>query len=131
MRILVQSLLRRGNADRRQQFHAALSRGGRVEFKVLLQRFDELTTDGQHRVERRHRILEHHRQRAATQLAQWLGSKPRQVLSIEHHAAGELCLLRQQLQDRARQHGLAATGLADDAERPPGTDLEVDTIDRT
>src|ERR1700761_8718580 len=51
-------------------------------------------------------------------------------MAVEHHASGELCLLRQQLQDRARQHGLAATGFADDAERSPGANSEIDVIHR-
>ena len=49
-------------------------------------------------------------------------SKARQILPVEHHAAGKLGLLRQQLQDGARQHGLAAAGFADDAERAAGAD---------
>ena len=130
MRILLQPLLGRGNADRGEQFDAAFGRGRQIEFEMLLQRLDQLGADGQHRIERRHRVLEHHRERPAAQLAQLLRRQLQQVLPVEHHAAGELCLLRQQLQDRARQHGLAATGFADDAERPPGADGEVDMIDR-
>src|SRR5262249_43455098 len=38
---------------------------------------------------------------------------------------------RQKLQDRARQHGLAAAGFADDAERSSGSQGKVDTIDGT
>ena len=102
----------------------------RVEFKVLLQRLDQLAADGQHRVERGHRILKHHRERAAAQLAQRLGRKPRQILPVEPHAAGESCLLRQQLQDRTRQHGLAAAGFADNAEGLSGRDAEIDLIHR-
>jgi hypothetical protein len=33
------------------------------------------------------------------------------------------------LQDRARQHGLAAAGLADNAKRPARTECKVDAID--
>ena len=101
-----------------------------VQLEVLLQRLDQLGADGQHRIERGHRVLEHDRQRTAAQLAQFLRRQLQQILPIEHHAAGEFCFLRQQLQDRARQHGLAATGLADHAERPTGADGEVDTVHR-
>ena len=104
--------------------------GGLIEFEMLLQRLDQLGADGQHRIERGHRILEHHRQRAAAQFAQFLRREPHQILAVEHHPAGEFCLLRQQLQDRARQHGLAATGFADDAERAAGADREIDMIHR-
>ena len=117
VRILRQPLLGRGDADRGEQFDAALGGGGVVEFEMLLQRLDQLGADREHRVERGHRVLEHDRQRPAAQLAQFLRRELQQVLPVEHHAAGELCLLRQQLQDRPRQHGLAAAGFADDAER--------------
>ena len=131
MRILRQPLFGRGNADRGEQFDAALAGGGIVEFEMLLQRLDQLGADGQHRIERRHRILEHHRQRPAAQLAQFLRRKLQQVLPIEHHTAGELCLLRQQLQDGPRQHGLAAAGFADDAERLACADSEIDMVHST
>ena len=41
-----------------------------IELEMLLQSLDQLGADGQHRIERRHRVLEHDRQRAAAQLAQ-------------------------------------------------------------
>ncbi len=130
MRILHQSLLRRGNADRRQQFHAAPLRRGAVKLKMLLQRFDQLGADGQDRIERGHRVLEHDRERPAAKLAQAFGIEPDQILTVKHHAAGKLGLLRQQLQDGARQHGLAATGFADNAERSAGADGKIDLIHR-
>ena len=130
MRVLHQPLLGRGNADRGEQLDAAFGGGRKIKLEMFLQRLDQLGADGQDRVERRHRVLEHDRQRSSAQLAQLLRRQLQQVLPVEHHAAGELCLLRQQLQDRARQHGLAATAFADDAERPPGADGEVDMIDR-
>jgi len=34
------------------------------------------------------------------------------------------------LKDGARQHGLAATGFADDPEGSPGADRQIDMIDR-
>ena len=130
MRILRQPLLGRGNADGREQFDAALAGGGVVELEMLLQRLDQLRADREHRIQRGHRILEHDRQRAAAQLAQFLRRELQQVLPVEHHAAGEFCLLRQQLQDRPRQHGLAAAGFADHAERLPRADREVHPIHR-
>ena len=56
--------------------------------------------------------------------------EPHQILAVEHHAAGQFRFLRQQLQDRARQHGLAAAGFADDAERPAGADGQIDMVHR-
>jgi hypothetical protein len=68
---------------------------GSSAIEMLLQGLGQLRADGQHRIERGHRILEHHRERASAQLAQRLRRAAHQVLSVEHHAAGELCLLRQ------------------------------------
>ena len=45
-----------------------------------------------------------------------------QVLTLEDDTTRELRLLWQKLQDRARQHGLAATGFADNAERFAGAE---------
>ncbi|KTT88714.1 hypothetical protein NS44R_15085, partial [Mammaliicoccus sciuri] len=130
VRVLFQPLLGRGDADFRQQFDAALPRPGEVELEMFLNGLDQLGADGQHRVERGHRILKHHRQRAAAQLAQFLRRQLGQILSAEHHPAGQFRLLGQQLQDGARQHGLAAAGFADNAERPAGADGEIDMIHR-
>ena len=130
MRILRQPLLGRRDSNRREQFDAAPGGCGVVKFEMFLQRLDQLGADRQHRVQRGHRILEHDRQRPAAQLAQFLRRELQQVLPVEHHAAGELCLLRQQLQDRPRQHGLAAAGFADDAERLAGANGEVHPIHR-
>jgi hypothetical protein len=128
VRVLHQSLFRCGNTDRGQQLDAASLRGCAVEFEMLLQGFDQLGADGQDRIERGHRVLEHHRQRPAAQLAQAFGIERHQILPVEHHAAGQFGFLRQQLQDGARQHGLAATGFADHAERLAGPDFQVDLV---
>ena len=130
MRILHEALLGRGDSDRREQFNAAPGGGGVVQFEMLLQRLDQLGADREHRVERGHRILEHDCQRPPAQLAQFLTRELQQVLPVEHHAAGKLCLLWQQLQDRPRQHGLAAAGFADDAERLARAHREVHPIHR-
>ena len=44
--------------------------GGRSDAEMRVQRLDELRADGQHRVERAHRVLEHHGNRRAAQPAQ-------------------------------------------------------------
>jgi hypothetical protein len=95
---------------------------------VLLQRLDQLGANGQHRIERSHRILEHDRERPAAKFAQAFGVKSHQILPVKHHAAGKSGFPRQQLQDRARQHGLAAAGFADNAEGSTGTDPQIDLI---
>ncbi|MHC2878865.1 hypothetical protein ACVI53_001735 [Bradyrhizobium barranii subsp. barranii] len=102
MRILREPLLRRRDADGGEQLDAALPRRRRVELEMLLDRLHQLGADGQHRVERGHGVLEHDREVAPAQAPQTLGVKPHQILAVEHHASGQLRLLRQELKHRAR-----------------------------
>src|SRR4051812_45749394 len=95
---------------------------------MFLQRFDQLRADRQHRVERGHRVMEHHRERPCAQLAQAFAIEADEIPAVEHHAARELCLLRQQLEDRPRQHGLAAAGFADHAKGLPRSHRQVHPI---
>ena len=57
-------------------------------------------------------------------------SVPREVVTVEPHLSAHRGGARQQPQDGARQHGLAAAGLADDAERAPRLQREIDAIHR-
>src|SRR5262252_7160520 len=97
---------------------------------MLPQGLDDLPADRQHRVERGQRVLEHHGDRAAAQPAQRLGIEPGEVPAVEHHAAANPRTARRELQNGARQHGLAAAGFADDAEGMAGFETEIDLIDR-
>ena len=56
-----------GNADFVQQLDRALPRRRRAQAHVQPQHFDQLVTDGEHRVERGHRLLEDHRDLGAAQ----------------------------------------------------------------
>src|SRR5258708_36934329 len=97
MRILRQSLLRRGNADRSKQLDAAPFRGNAVKFEMLLQRFDQLGADGQYGIERGHRVLEYYRERPAAKFEQPFGIKPHQILPVKSYVAGKFRLCRQTL----------------------------------
>ena len=59
-----------GNADLAQQLDRALARLRARHAHVQPQHFLELQADGEHRVQRRHRLLEDHRDVGAAQLAQ-------------------------------------------------------------
>ena len=119
-----------GNADRRQQLGAAPRRRRRVHAEMRLQRLDDLGADGEHGIERGHRVLEDHGELGPAQLAQFLRRQAGEVAAGEHHPAAEPGALGQQLQDGARQHGLAAARFAHDAQRAAGRQAEIDIVDR-
>src|SRR3546814_6134629 len=67
-----------------------------------------LEADGLHRVQRRHRFLEHHGEAAAAQPAQLRFRQRQQVAPLEEDLAACLRPLRQQPHERQRGHRLAA-----------------------
>src|SRR5262249_10035293 len=103
--------------------------GNRVHADMGLQGLDDLGADGQYRVERGHGVLEHHRELGPAQATQRLGLERDEIAAGEHHPAGEARALGQQLQDGARQHGLAAARFAHDAQRVAGRQRQVDLVD--
>ena len=91
----------------------------------------DLVAHREHRVERRHRLLEDHRDLVAPDLRHLVLGELREVAALEHDRRGRLDPARQvdQPHDRERGHRLAAAGLADDAERAARLDREVDAVD--
>ena len=78
------------------------------------QRLGDLRADGLQRVERRHRLLEHHADAPAAHARTAPRSLARQqVAPVEHDAPGDARARRQQAHDRERGHRLAAAALAD------------------
>src|SRR5262249_17349609 len=73
--------------------------------------------------------LEHHGELRPAQPAQRLRFESGEVSTAEHHPAAEARALGQQLQDGARQHGLATARFADDAQRAAGRQREIDRVD--
>ena len=86
------------------------------------QRLGDLTADGQHRVERRHRLLEDHRDRdrrepcASRARRSSSRSRPSKRMCLPTDASGRRC---DQPQNRKRGDALAAAGLADDRQASP------------
>ena len=116
VRILPQPARRVGDADQLQQLHGAAFRRGMGHAAMLLQPLGELPPDGQHRVQRGHRLLEHHADVAAAHLAHLGFAQAHQVAPGEpdlalRDAAGRV---RDQAQNRHGAHGLAGAALADD-----------------
>ena len=103
-------------------------------------RLDNLIPDGEHRVQRRHRLLEDHRDVSAAHLHQLVLGQPQQVarrrsrLSVEAEQHLPVAALgqvrRQQADDRQGGHGLAAARLAHEAERLSRLDVKAGTVYR-
>src|SRR5581483_10327493 len=101
-----------------------------VHLQVLAQALGDLGADLHHRVERRHRILEHHADLGTPHRAHLLLRQRREIAALEEHLAFAHDVLgRQQPHDRARQHGLARARLAHDAERLALRHLERHPVD--
>jgi hypothetical protein len=91
---------------------------------------DDLVADGERRIERRHRLLEDHRDAIAADVAQRRGRQAKEVGAFEEDfAGGHPARARDEAHDRERGHALAAARFADEAERAAGSDVEIDAVD--
>ena len=110
--------LRIADADAAQHLQdafAALRR--RQVAAVQLEALVQLASDGHGRIERSHGFLEHHADARAAQLAQLGRAGLGDFHALEaDRAAGHHQRRRRQAHDGARRLGLAAAGLADDAD---------------
>ena len=131
MRIVVHALVGIRNLHQPQHFDRLVERGLARQPFVLAQHLGDLLADGVDRIERGHRLLEHHRDvfcADAIHLARIERSKiatliedlPGDDLSGRH---------RDQLEDRHRGHGLAAAGFADHADGLAAPDRQIDAVD--
>ena len=90
-------------------------------------RLDDLVADGEDRIERRHRILEHHRGGFAAHRRQCAAVGAENIDAIERHGlGGDLCRGAEQAQQRQEGHRLAGAGLADDTEAFAFVDVKAD-----
>ena len=121
MRILVDALLRGGDAHVHQQLERLRSSLLLVQLGVIPQILTDLKTDGLLGIQRRHRFLKDHRHVVPTQRThlfpialQLIDSNIALVTVISDGAALNAGQLRQKLHDTGGRHALAAAGLADD-----------------
>ena len=98
---------------------------------VVLDRFPQLKAHREHRVQGRHGLLENHGDRVAAQLAHFLKRELGEVLAFEQDLArfNTPRGIRDQAQDRARSHRLAAARLAHEAADLVLADRETDSVD--
>src|SRR5690606_9149431 len=81
------------------------------------------------RVQRSHRVLEDHRDRAAADPAQLALGEPEQLAPVQLRGAGRAAVVREEPEQR--EHALALPGarLADDAERLAAIEIEREALD--
>ena len=90
-----------------------------------VQALADLLADGEHGIERRHRLLEDHGDLAAADRVQLVLRQLQQVDAAPPHLAGEPQRRPQETDDRSQREALAGTRFADEAEdlaggRPAG-----------
>jgi hypothetical protein len=115
-------------ADDRQHLRAAVRRRKR---RVRREHFVDLVAATHHRIQRGHRLLEHHRHPCAAQrLQSRLGGRQQVLAGEQDLAAGRAKIRRKQAHRRMRDDGLARTGFADEAHDFAGIHGEADAGDR-
>ena len=123
---------RLGDAHQRQHLHGA--HAGRVAAEALMQpqRLGDLVAHRQHRIEARHRLLEHHADLRCRECRAWRASDSvKRSRAVETDRAGDPAgRLRHEPQDRIRRHRLAAAALADDRHRLAGCHRERHAVHR-
>ena len=102
------------------------------DFFVDEERLDDLVGDPHVGVERRHRVLENHRDAFAADGARLGGRAVQQVHAIEHRGAAfdASGRLGDETHEREARHGFARAGFADDAEDLAAFEMEADAVHR-
>ena len=115
-----------------EQLDRPPSRRGAGELLMAVQHLGQLAADGEHRIERAHRILEDHGHACAADLARLRFAQRQEIGAVEgHRIGGDLAgRLGNQAHDRQRRHALAAAAFADQAQDLAFLEVEGDTVDR-
>jgi hypothetical protein len=99
---------------------------------MMIGRFGDLPVDAEERVQRCHRILQDHRNPAATDAAHLARPLCRQLFPFEFYAAADDARRRrQQTDDRQAGCGLAAPRLANEADRLALAQGKAHPVDRS
>ena len=130
--VVVHALFGRGDAHQTHEFDRAVARLLLVHALVLDERLGNLIAAGEHRVERRHGLLENHGDLVAANLAHLLARELEEVFPLEQHLSRDL--RRRDVQkphNGERGHALAAAGFSHDAHTFALTHREAHVVDRT
>jgi hypothetical protein len=131
MREALHHVGRIGHVDPLQHLDAFRLRRLLVQAPMHDQRLGQLIAQAQRGVERLHRVLIHHGDAIAADLAQVAIGLAHQVLALKQDlAADDLAVAPQKIHDAERDGALAAARLADDAERLAALDVEADPAHR-
>ena len=96
---------------------------------MRLEHLGDLVADPHQRIERRHRLLEHHGDAAAAQAEPAVLVEGQQVLAVEHDLAGLGDHgVGQQAHQRMGAHRLAGAGFADHAKDLAGGEIERNAV---
>ncbi|MNS57393.1 hypothetical protein D3C72_902780 [compost metagenome] len=129
VRVGVQAALGVGDLHAAQHVEAARANLGGRQLRVHAQALGHLLADAVHRVERDHRLLEHHADARPADGAHGLHVAGAQVFAVEHDLPAALRDAgRQQLQDGARGHGLAAARFAHHGKELAGAHVEREVV---
>jgi hypothetical protein len=120
--ILVESALGIGNADHLQELGRAFACSRHVHAEVDQQRLHDLEADGEHRVERGHRLLEDHRDVAPAYLAHLVVRQLQEIATLEEDPPADDPPggLRKQPHDRERRDRFSASRFADERDHFTG-----------
>src|SRR5205814_5988469 len=114
-----------------QELDGALAGVAARDVLVRADRLADLRPDLVDRVQRRHRVLEDHRDLGAADVAEAALRLRDQVLALVEHLALEARIRPAgEAEDRHRGHALTGAGLADDPEDLAAVEREIDAVDR-
>ncbi len=137
MRIARQNVGGIGYADLHEHAQRLAARRREVHLLVQPDRFGDLLTDGKDRVQRRHRLLEDHRDLRAADRAHRRGIRLRKVDAIaagagefQHAGCDAAAAVLDQPHQRQRGHRFAGARFADDSDRFAASDLERNAANR-
>ena len=122
--------LRLRHADLAEQRLGPLHGGAPAEAEVLDQRLDDLLADGEHRVERAHRVLEDAGDLLAADPLQLVAAEGEHVAALERDRPGALGVVGQEIEDRHCRHALAGPRLPDQGDGGVLGDGEADAAHR-
>ncbi len=119
MRVVGEALPRRRDLDLIEQLERGGVGLGASHVAVIMQHLGDLKADGEHGIERGHRLLEDHRDAVAADLAHLLVGQVDEIASGEADMARRDAAvgLRHETHDRQCGDALAAPRLADDCQR--------------
>jgi len=120
------------NSDKSQQFMRPFARLSACQPHVPAQGFHKLEPDGEHRIQRCHRVLEHETDSRAANGSQSPVVGLEEILPLEQDLTVTDLGGRggQEAEKRHHRHRLARTGFADNAQKLAGTEIETHGIDR-